>query len=129
MRDSKQARDRSDHIRRLVRWFLGFNVALFVLVGSFALIKVWIPASLAQPLAQAEPAAVGGLDGTVALAAALATGVATLGAGLAVGMTGSAALGTVAERPEAFGRSLIFVGLAEGIAIYGLIVSFLILSQ
>ena len=63
------------------------------------------------------------------LAAAISTGLATIGAGLAVGATGSAALGTIAERPELFGRSLVYVGLAEGIAIYGLIVSILILVR
>ena len=52
-----------------------------------------------------------------------------VGAGIAVVATGSAALGSIAERPELFGRSLVYVGLAEGIAIYGLIVSVLILGR
>jgi V/A-type H+-transporting ATPase subunit K len=63
-----------------------------------------------------------------ALGAALATGLATIGAGIAVGITGSAAIGGITQKPEILGRSLIFVGLAEGIAIYGLIISFMILS-
>jgi len=63
------------------------------------------------------------------LAAALATGLSSLGAGLAVASVGSAAIGAVTERPELLGRTLIFVGLAEGIAIYGLIVSILILNR
>jgi V/A-type H+-transporting ATPase subunit K len=63
------------------------------------------------------------------LAAALSTAVAALGAGLAVGRVGTAAIGALAEKPELFGRLLIFVGLAEGIAIYGLIVSILILNR
>ena len=63
------------------------------------------------------------------LAAALATGLSSLGAGFAVAGVGSAAIGAVTEKPELLGRTLIFVGLAEGIAIYGLIVSILILNR
>jgi V/A-type H+-transporting ATPase subunit K len=63
------------------------------------------------------------------LAAALATGLSSLGAGIAVGSVGSAAIGALAEKPELLGRTLILVGLAEGIAIYGLIISILILNQ
>ena len=48
---------------------------------------------------------------------------------IAVSSTGAAAVGAIAEKPEAFGRSLIFVGLAEGIAIYGLIIAFLVLNR
>jgi hypothetical protein len=46
---------------------------------------------------------------------------------VSVGGSGAAAVGATAEKPESFGRSLIFVGLSEGIAIYGLIISFLVL--
>lgn len=63
------------------------------------------------------------------LAAALATGLSSLGAGFAVAGVGSAAIGAITEKPELLGRTLIFVGLAEGIAIYGLIVSILILNR
>jgi V/A-type H+-transporting ATPase subunit K len=62
-------------------------------------------------------------------AAALAAGLAALGAGYAVAQVGTAALGALAEKPELFGRVLVIVGLAEGIAIYGLIVSILILNR
>ena len=62
------------------------------------------------------------------MAAALSTALAALGAGYAVAAVGSAAIGALAEKPELFGRVLIFVGLAEGIAIYGLIISILILN-
>ena len=63
------------------------------------------------------------------LGAALATGLSSLGAGYAVAKVGTAAVGALAEKPELFARLLIFVGLAEGIAIYGLIVSILILNR
>ena len=61
--------------------------------------------------------------------AALAAGLAALGAGYAVAQVGTAALGALAEKPDLFGRVLVIVGLAEGIAIYGLIVSILILNR
>ncbi|RKY78587.1 ATPase, partial [candidate division KSB1 bacterium] len=54
------------------------------------------------------------------LAAALSTGLSVLGAGFAVAQVGTAAVGAVAEKPELVGRTLIYVGLAEGLAIYGL---------
>lgn len=61
------------------------------------------------------------------LAAALSTGLATIGTGIAVAASASAALGAISEDPSLLGKTIIFVGLAEGIAIYGLIVSILIL--
>lgn len=63
------------------------------------------------------------------IAAALATGLSSLGAAYAVATVGSAAIGAVTEKPELMGRVLIMVGLAEGIAIYGLIISIIILNQ
>ena len=68
-------------------------------------------------------------DPYVSLGAAISTGLAAIGAGIAVSGTGAAAVGAIAEKPEVFGRVLIFVGLAEGIAIYGLVISFMILNQ
>jgi len=62
-------------------------------------------------------------------AAALSTGVGCIGAGIAVAYVGSAAVGAVGEKPEVAGRTLIFVGLAEGIAIYGLIIAIMILGK
>ncbi len=63
------------------------------------------------------------------IAAAIAAGLSTLAAGYAVAVVGSAAVGALAEKPELLGRMLILVGLAEGIAIYGLIVAVLILNR
>jgi V/A-type H+-transporting ATPase subunit K len=63
------------------------------------------------------------------LAAAISTGFGCLGAGIAVAYVGAAAVGAVGEKPEVAGRTLIFVGLAEGIAIYGLIISIMILGK
>jgi V/A-type H+-transporting ATPase subunit K len=63
------------------------------------------------------------------VSAAAAAGLSTLAAGYAVAVVGSAAVGALAEKPELLGRVLILVGLAEGIAIYGLIVAILILNR
>ncbi len=63
------------------------------------------------------------------IAAAIAASVSTASAGYAVAVVGSAAVGALAEKPELLGRVLILVGLAEGIAIYGLIVAVLILNR
>ncbi|CAK0757568.1 ATP synthase F(0) sector subunit c [Gammaproteobacteria bacterium] len=67
--------------------------------------------------------------GMAMIGIALPTAMATLAASYAVAAIGSAALAVLAERPESFGRSLIFLGLAEGIAIYGLVVSILMLGK
>jgi V/A-type H+-transporting ATPase subunit K len=63
------------------------------------------------------------------MAAALSTGLSSLAGGYAVAKLGTAAVGALAEKPDLFGRLLIFVGLAEGIAIYGVIISILILNR
>ena len=63
------------------------------------------------------------------LAAAVSVGLGSVGTGIAVAYVGSAALGVVGEKPEMAPRALIFVGLAEGIAIYGLIIAIMILVR
>ena len=94
---------------------------------AVALLVLWSAPAAAQGVARA------GLSGEAAgwglFAAALATGLSSLGAGFAVARLGSAAVGALAEKPELLGRLLILVGLAEGIAIYGVIISILILER
>lgn len=68
-------------------------------------------------------------SGLAFIGASLSTGLACLGAGIAVGSVGSSALGAVSEDASMLGKTLIFVGLAEGIAIYGLIISIMILQR
>jgi V/A-type H+-transporting ATPase subunit K len=63
------------------------------------------------------------------IAAAIAVGLGSIGAAIAVGNIGTAAMGTIGEKPELAGSALIFVGLAEGIAIYGLIIAIMILGK
>jgi V/A-type H+-transporting ATPase subunit K len=88
------------------------------------------PAALAAADAAATTAkGATGDNGWALVGAAFATGLSSLGAGFAVARVGAAAVGALAEKPELFGRLLIFIGLAEGIAIYGLIVSILILNR
>jgi V/A-type H+-transporting ATPase subunit K len=65
----------------------------------------------------------------MSLAAALAAGLGCLGASYAVARVGSAALGAAAERPELLMRSLIFVALGEGIAIFGLLIAILLVLK
>ncbi len=109
-----------------------FAALMVAFAGGFTLMAPVL--LIASPSALA--AAVGGGGGLTAEAwswglvgAALVTGLSSLGAGFAVARVGTAAVGALAEKPELFGRLLIFVGLAEGIAIYGLIVSILILNR
>jgi V/A-type H+-transporting ATPase subunit K len=103
-------------------------VAAVLSLGATGLL-LWAPVALAA--AGTTPA--GGMAAEAwswgLMGAALATGMSSLGAGFAVAKVGAAAIGALAEKPELFGRLLIFVGLAEGIAIYGLIVSILILNR
>jgi V/A-type H+-transporting ATPase subunit K len=74
-------------------------------------------------------AAVSNSIGMGYLAAALVTGMSCIGGGIAVASAASAALGAISEDQSILGKSLIFVGLAEGIALYGLIISFMILGR
>lgn len=103
-------------------------VTLALAVGGTALL-VAVPGALAAAPSGAPSAVPEGTWGFGLAAAALSTALAALGAGYAVAKVGTAAVGALAEKPELFGRLLIFVGLAEGIAIYGLIVSILILNR
>lgn len=115
--------------KSLTRLVTGFNTFNF-LVGMMAagLAAVWL-ASPSSALASGLAQEGGAIDQYQTLAAALATGLACIGGGIAVGGAGAAAVGATAEKPESFGRSLLFVGLAEGIAIYGLVLSFIILGR
>lgn len=71
-----------------------------------------------------------GVDsGAAFIGAAIAVAASAIGAGIAIAYAGSAALATVSEQPDLFGRAMVVVGLAEGVAIYGLIVAVLILAK
>ena len=113
-------------VSRIVNGFTAFNFIVGMFAAGLAMVWLASPTSaLAAGYAQEAAAA----DPYLTLAAALSTGLACIGAGLAVGNAGAAAIGATAEKPESFGRALIFVGLAEGVAIYGLVISFVILGR
>ncbi len=112
-------------LSRLVTGFNAFNFLIGMMAAGLAMVWLASPSTvLAAGMAQT-----GTTDPYLTLAAALSTGLASIGAGIAVGGSGAAAVGATAEKPESFGRSLIFVGLSEGIAIYGLMISFIILGR
>ncbi len=104
---------------------LGFVAIVAAAVATGSLIAASPAFAATAPGAPLDPQTVSwGL-----MAAAIATAASALAAGYAVGKVGTAAIGAFAEKPELMARLLIFVGLAEGIAIYGLIVSILILQR
>lgn len=111
-------------MRGLSVWLIGA-----VLVSIAATLFLWWSPSTAAESMPGKTALTSGAIQWGFLAAALATGLSSLGAGIAVAGVGSAAIGALAEKPELLGRALIIVGLAEGIAIYGLIISILILNR
>ena len=102
-----------------------------VIAAAFAVAIVMARAAAAAAESGSADAAIASLGGRAAgfVAAALAVGISCIGAGYAVAHVGAASVGAMSERPELSGRALIFVGLAEGIAIYGLIVSVMILGR
>ena len=68
-------------------------------------------------------------DGIGLIAAAAATGLSCIGGGIAVASSAASALGALSENEKIFGKALIFVAMAEGVALYGMLVSFQILSK
>ena len=103
----------------------GLNVVIGLMAVALGVIWLMTPTGVQAAGFIQEAAS----DPYASLAAAISTGVAAVASGIAVSNTGSAALVTITEKPELFGQALIFVGLAEGIAIYGLLISFLILNR
>lgn len=115
--------DRKRSVKRAVA--VSFLIAILVVLSIFAV-------SVARAQVGRPEASTGGDSksmGWAFLAASLATGFGCVGAGIAVAYVGAAAVGAVGEKPEVAGRTLIFVGLAEGIAIYGLIIAIMILGK
>ena len=113
-------------MKRLTRPLI--SLIALALPVAVALSYLW----LAGPALADEVAATGAAAphaGLAMIGAAVSAGLASVGAAYAVGMVGSAAVGAMVEKPELLGRLLILVGLAEGIAIYGLIVAVLILNS
>jgi V/A-type H+-transporting ATPase subunit K len=95
-----------------------------ILVSLVLLAALAVPAAFAQAAASASTA-----DTARYLAAAAAVGLACIGGGLAVGQIGAAAMAAMSENPELSGKALPYVGLAEGICLWGFIVALMILSS
>ena len=117
--------------RLSVKKSLGMNAAVFVtlmLVGCLLAVTVFA-ADGATAMTAAERAASNSSMGLGLLAAALVTGLAGIGGGIAVAAGAPAAIAAASEDPKSFGKSLIFVGLGESIALYGVVISILILNK
>lgn len=105
---------------------LGFNALFFF--GTMAVAGIMLFGGNASAAAETVNFASSGA-GLGYIAAALSTGLSCIGAGIAVASAASAALGAISEDASVLGKSLIFVALAEGVALYGLIVSIMILGK
>lgn len=115
------------------RWWGGaisMNALIFI-AAQVGVLFLAVQDAMAQEVeaAEAAPPEVSMGMALALLAAGLPTAVATMAAGLAVGTVGSSALAALSEKPELFGRTLIYLGLAEGIAIYGVVVTILMLGK
>ena len=105
------------------------NIVMFFGTIATAVIMMGTGQAYAAAPEAAEAAAAVSSTGMGYISAALATGLSCLGGGIAVSSAASAALGAISEDGSILGKSLIFVGLAEGVCLYGLIISFMILGQ
>ncbi len=122
--------------RRILKTnLLAFALVLIITVSlAFSASAVDANEPAAPPTAQeqTEPSAQGaaGSDkGLGLLAAGLVTGLAGIGGGIAVAAGAPAAIAATSEDPKSFGKSLIFVALGESIALYGVVISILILNK
>jgi len=108
------------------RFKTSLGVNTFFFFGTLVLANILFFGGNVQA---AETTATASVSGLGLIAAALSTGLSCIGAGIAVATAASAALGALSEDSSIFGKSLIFVALAEVVAIYGLIVSIMILGK
>ena len=117
--------------RRLFKPTVITNIAVFF--GAQLLIAIiGVNDALAQPAVEAALSGSANISvgmGLAFIGIALPTAGSTIAAGIAVGPIGAASLAAVSEKPEMFGRTLVYLGLAEGIAIYGLVLSILLLNR
>ena len=104
---------------------LAINITMFFAILVIADIMLFGGSVNAAETAEAAASTAEGLR---YIAAALSTGMSTIGAGIAVASSASAALGALSEDSSVMGKALIFVALAGGVALYGLLISFIILN-
>jgi V/A-type H+-transporting ATPase subunit K len=116
-----------------LRWALVARGLIAVSATALVLLALTADPSAAAvagaPAGATAAAATTGSSGSALIGAAIAVAGSSIGAAIAVAYTGSAALAAMSERPELFGRAMVIVGLAEGIAIYGLIVSIILIGK
>ena len=101
--------------------FVGAQLGLLLLGVSDAMATEGLATTAAADISTGLGLAIVGVG--------IPTGLSTIGAGIAVGPIGAASLAAITEKPETLGRTLIYLGLAEGIAIYGLVISILLLNK
>ncbi|WP_432193149.1 ATP synthase subunit C [Streptomyces sp. bgisy027] len=111
--------------RTAVWWMVAADAVL--LVAAAVVLTLALGGGTAQ--AATTVAQESGSGSAALIGAAIAVAGATIGAGIAVAYTGAAALAALSERPELFGRAMVIVGLAEGIAIYGLVVAVILIGK
>ena len=112
-----------------MRVFLAFNVVMAAVAIGVLALAVNADPVVAQQATVAADATTSGSNWAALLGASIAVAGSSIGAAIAVAYTGAAALATMSERPELFGRAMVIVGLAEGIAIYGLIVAIILIGN
>lgn len=107
------------------------KTALLMQLASFAFVFAVCMVCPFVANAAGEEAAAASADagGMAFIGAAAATGLSCIGGGIAVGNAAPAAIGATSEDPKAFGKAIIFVALGEGIALYGMLISIMILSK
>jgi V/A-type H+-transporting ATPase subunit K len=107
-------------------------VFLFTFFAMFGLVSVSRLFAQQQTVAAAEPA-MSPEKASVArfglIAAAVAFGFGAIGAGIAIGNVGAAAMGAISEKPEIASQALIFIALAEGLVVFGFITALMILGR
>ena len=116
---------------RVRRWFkpaVGTNLLIF-LGAQATLVLFGIREAFAQPEVVEVVREISVGEGLAIIGIGLPTALSTVAAAIAVGPIGAASLAVLAEKPEIFGRTLVYLGLAEGIAIYGLVMSILLLDK
>ena len=111
------------------RYKKSLAVNCFFFFGTLFVATIAMFAGTQSVQAATEVAGDGLATGLGYLGAALVTGLSGIGSGIAVASSASAALGAISEDGSLFGKSMIFVAMAEGIALYGLIISFMILGK
>jgi V/A-type H+-transporting ATPase subunit K len=116
-------------MRRRRRVALAVAASTNVLLGLAAVPLLLVTAFAHPPAAAQLAASPAATDWAPAIGAAIAVAGSSIGAAIAVAYTGAAALAAISEKPEIFGRAMVIVGLAEGIAIYGLVIAVALLNR